>query len=296
MISMTQQNTELMRKRLQDCDLCPRECHVDRNLGEVGICGQTSQVRISSANLHFGEEPPISGYAGSGTIFLTGCNLKCVYCQNFPISQMQNGVEVSPLTLVDKMLELQEREAHNINFVTPTHFSAQIAEAIVTARGKGLTVPIVYNTSGYDRIDVLRNFDGLIDVYMPDMRYGGVKAAECYSSASNYPEVNRLAIAEMYRQVGELKMDEDGIATHGLLIRHLVLPENLSESEKIFRFIAEKISKDTYISLMSQYFPAYRASEFKEISRRITNKEYIIAKKLMEKYNLTNGWLQDEIL
>ena len=296
MLSILRKNTDRLLDRLNDCDLCPRQCHVNRIMGEVGICGQTSTLRISSANLHFGEEPPISGHSGSGTIFMTGCNLKCVYCQNYPISQLQNGVEISPLTLVDKMLWLQKQGAHNINFVTPTHFSAQIAEAIVSARDKGLTIPIVYNTSGYDRPDVLQMLEGLIEIYMPDMRYGEETAAECYSAAPDYPQVNRQAIAEMHRQVGVLRLDSNGIAVRGVLIRHLILPNNLSGSERIFKYIAENVSIDTYISLMSQYFPAYRAHEYKEISRRITKKEYVIAKRLMEKYNLYNGWFQNEIL
>lgn len=265
-------------------------------MGETGICGQTDQIKISSANLHFGEEPPISGFNGSGTIFLTGCNLNCVYCQNYPISQLQNGREVSPLTLVDSMLRLQELGAHNINFVTPTHFNAQIANAIVTARDRGLKIPIVYNSSGYDKVETLRMMEGLIEVYMPDMRYGDENAGQCYSSAPDYPEINRAAIAEMHRQVGDLQTDDNDVATRGLLIRHLVLPNNLSRSEEIFKFISEKISTDTYISLMSQYFPAFRAHEYPQISRRITKQEYAIAKRLMEKYNLSNGWFQDEIL
>jgi putative pyruvate formate lyase activating enzyme len=265
-------------------------------MGELGECGQSDRIKISSANLHFGEEPPISGHNGSGTIFLTSCNLKCVYCQNYPISQMQNGREASPLTLVDSMLRLQEYGAHNINFVTPTHFNAQIADVIVTARERGLKIPIVYNSSGYDKVDVLKALEGLIDIYMPDMRYGDENAAGCYSSAPDYPEVNRQAIAEMHRQVGDLEMDDNDVATKGLLIRHLVLPNKLSGSEEIFKFISEKISTDTYISLMSQYFPAFKANEYPQISRRITKKEYAIAKRLMEKYNLSNGWFQDEIL
>lgn len=296
MITSLRKNSEILLERLTDCDLCPRECHIDRTRGETGICGQTSQIKISSANLHYGEEPPISGDSGSGTIFMTGCNLKCVYCQNYPISQMQNGREISPLTLVDNMLRLQEAGAHNINFVTPTHFNAQIANAIITARERGLTIPIVYNSSGYDRVDTLKMLEGLIEIYMPDMRYGDESAAQCYSSAPDYPEVNRKAITEMYRQVGTLDLDKNGIARKGLLIRHLVLPGNLSKTEKILKFIAENISENTYISLMSQYFPAYRANEYPEIARRITRKEYAIAKKLMEKYNLSNGWCQDENL
>lgn len=296
MISTHRKNTKLLLQRLKDCDLCPRECYVDRTMGETGICGQTDSIKISSANLHFGEEPPISGFNGSGTIFLTGCNLNCIYCQNYPISQLQNGREVSPLTLVDSMLRLQGLGAHNINFVTPTHFNAQIADAIVTARDRGLKIPIVYNSSGYDKVETLRMMEGLIEIYMPDMRYGDENAAGCYSSAPNYPEINRAAIAEMHRQVGDLQTDENDVATRGLLIRHLVLPNNLSRSEEIFKFISEKISPNTYISLMSQYFPAFRAHEYPQISRRITKKEYAIAKRLMEKYNLSNGWFQDEIL
>jgi len=268
MSEINQTGIENLLKRLYNCDLCPRNCKVNRQEGMRGICGQTSQIRISSANLHFGEEPPISGEKGSGTIFLTGCSLKCVYCQNYPISQMNNGTDITPLTLVDRMLELQRRGAHNINFVTPTHFGAQIAKAIFNARKRGLRIPIVYNTSGYEKVEILRELEGLIEIYMPDMRYGDSEAAECYSNAPDYPEVNRAAIAEMYRQVGELSMDSEGIARHGLLIRHMILPNKLSQSEEIFKFIAEKISK----------------------------KEYLIAKKLMEKYNLRNGWMQDEIL
>lgn len=282
--------------RLSDCDLCPRQCRVDRTAGERGICEQTDQIRISSANLHFGEEPPISGSRGSGTIFLSGCNLKCSYCQNYPISQMGHGKDISPLDLVDRMLELENRGAHNVNFVTPTHYSARIAEAIMTARKRGLKVPIVWNSSGYDSVDVLECLEGMVEVYMPDMRYGESEPARCYSNAPDYPQVNREAISEMYRQVGTLEVDSDGIARRGLLIRHLVLPNKLSATDKIFEFIAEEISTETHISLMSQYFPAYRAHEFEMISRRITKKEYLIAKRLMEKYNLTNGWIQNEML
>jgi putative pyruvate formate lyase activating enzyme len=296
MDSRLQQKVENLLKRLEDCDLCPRNCHVDRISGCTGICGQTARVKVSSANLHFGEEPPISGRRGSGTIFLTGCNLRCVYCQNYPISQMQNGAEVSPLTLVDYMLELEKRGAHNINFVTPTHFTAQIAEAIVSARRKGLAAPIVWNSSGYEKAEVLAELAGLVEIYMPDMRYGEPGPAGCYSAAEDYPQINRGAIAEMHRQVGDLRIDSEGVAVSGLLIRHLVLPENIAGSEEVFKFISEKISRATYISLMSQYFPAYRAYDFKELSRRITRKEYLIAKRLMEKYNLTNGWMQNEIL
>jgi putative pyruvate formate lyase activating enzyme len=194
------------------------------------------------------------------------------------------------------MLELESRGAHNINFVTPTHYTAQLAQAILTARERGLKVPIVWNSSGYESVEIIRCLEGLVEIYMPDMRYGESQPAQCYSSAPDYPEVNEEVIREMQRQVGILQTDSEGIAVRGLLIRHLVLPNHLSASEKVFKFIAGEISTETYISLMSQYFPAYRAHEYEQISRRITKKEYLIAKRLMQKYNLSNGWMQDEIL
>jgi putative pyruvate formate lyase activating enzyme len=283
-----------LRSRMSDCDLCPRRCHVDRIAGNVGICGMDSQIRIASANLHHGEEPPLSGTRGSGTIFLTGCNLKCVYCQNYPISQMRHGRLIFPTELVDTMLELQRRGAHNINFVTPTHYIAPVAEAIYEARRRGLTVPIVYNTSGYDAVDALREIEGLIDVYLPDMRYSDSSNSQCYSSAPDYTTVNRAAIKEMFRQVGLLETDDDGIAKRGLIIRHLVLPENISGTEETLRFIAEEISTECHISLMSQYFPAHRAETIRPLDRRLTSDEYKRATEWMSKYKLENGWCQNE--
>lgn len=283
-----------LKLRMSDCDLCPRRCHVDRRSGNVGICGMDSQIRIASANLHFGEEPPLSGTRGSGTIFLTGCNLKCVYCQNFPISQMRHGRTITPDELVETMLELERRGAHNINFVTPTHYIAAIAEAIVDTRDRGLAAPIVYNSSGYDAVDVLKEIDGLIDIYLPDMRYSDSDNAQCYSSAPDYRTVNRAAIKEMFRQVGPLQTDSDGVAVRGLIIRHLVLPENASGTEETLRFIAEEISTKCHISLMSQYFPAHRAETIEPLNRRITSEEYKRATKWMRKYKLENGWCQNE--
>ena len=265
---------EGLKFRLSDCDLCPRACHVDRYEGDDGVCGMGAEIKISSVNLHFGEEPPLSGINGSGAIFMTGCNLKCVYCQNYPISQMRNGETITREQLVDSMLSLQSRGAHNINFVTPTHYSAQIAEAIVDARDKGLTVPIVYNSSGYDNVEVIRELEGLIDIYLPDMRYADPENAERYSSAPDYPRINRAVIKEMFRQVGLLETDSRGIAKRGLIIRHLVLPGDISGTREILKFISEKISSECSISLMSQYFPAYRAPQFEHLSRRITAEEY----------------------
>lgn len=283
-----------MKARLSDCDLCPRQCHVDRYSGGDGICGMSADIRISSANLHHGEEPPLSGTRGSGTIFMTGCNLKCAYCQNYPISQLRHGQDISHETLVKTMLQLQVRGAHNINFVTPTHYIAQIAEAIVDARESGLVIPIVYNSSGYDSVDVLRLLDGLIDIYLPDMRYSDSENAEKYSSAPDYPSVNRAAIKEMFRQVGLLETDDEGIAKRGLIIRHLVLPEDISGTRDTLAFISEEISPKTSISLMSQYFPAHRASEFEPLARRVTGYEYKRAVGWMDEFNLENGWCQNE--
>ncbi len=283
-----------LNARLSDCDLCPRGCHVDRHLGGDGVCGMSAELRISSANLHHGEEPPLSGTRGSGTIFMTGCNLGCVYCQNYPISQLRHGYAVTHSALVDAMLELQSRGAHNVNFVTPTHYTAQIAAAIADARGKGLAVPIVYNSSGYDSAEVLRELEGLIEIYLPDMRYADEEYAGLYSSAPDYPSVNRAAIREMFRQVGLLEVDGDGIARRGLIIRHLVLPENISGTRDTLEFISGEISPRTSISLMSQYFPAHRASQFGALSRRLTGGEYKRAVRWMREFNLENGWYQNE--
>lgn len=287
---------ENMLSRLADCDLCPRQCHVDRYSGADGECGMGAGLKVSSANLHFGEEPPLSGSRGSGTIFLTGCNLKCIYCQNYPISQLHHGGALSLDDFVETMFELERRGAHNINFVTPTHFSAQIAEAIYEAKSRGLGVPIVWNSSGYDSVEVLQKLDGLVDIYLPDMRYSELEHADCYSSAPDYPEINRAAIEEMFRQVGLLETDEQGVATRGLIIRHLVMPEHVSGTREILRFIAEEISRECAISLMAQYFPAHKAFENETISRRITSKEYKQAVKWMNEFGLENGWSQNEEL
>ena len=282
--------------RLADCDICPRQCHVDRYSDAGGICGMGAGLWVSSANLHFGEEPPLSGTRGSGTIFLTGCNLKCCYCQNYPISQMHHGRELSLDEFIETMLGLERRGAHNINFVTPTHYSAQISEAILGARNRGLRVPIVWNSSGYDRVDVLRSLEGLIEIYLPDMRYADSGNADCYSSAPDYPEINRAAIKEMFRQVGNLEMDDHGAAKRGLIIRHLVMPDFVTGTREILRFIADEISRDCAVSLMSQYFPAHKAFENDTISRRITSKEYNQAVAWMTEFGLENGWSQNEEL
>jgi putative pyruvate formate lyase activating enzyme len=279
---------------LETCRVCPRECGVNRLKNDkLGFCRSGLNPVVASASAHHGEEPPLSGTQGSGTIFLANCNMKCVYCQNYPISQLGNGVEKTPAELACQMLWLQEQGCHNLNLVTPTHFMPQILKAWGIARERGFTLPLVYNTSGYDSVEALRLLDGIVDIYLPDMRYSDDRVAMLYSIAPHYVEVNRAAVREMYQQVGNLELDEHGIAKRGLIIRHLVLPGGLSGTGGVMQFLAEELSKDVHISLMSQYFPAYKASEFKELSRRTTVKEYEEACRIMEKYGLENGWVQE---
>jgi len=278
---------------LGECRLCPRECRANREGGEKGFCGAGIELTVSSFHPHFGEEPPISGSKGSGTIFLTYCNLKCVFCQNYPISHLGNGNQTSSLTLSQMMLSLQERGCHNINLVTPTAFVPQIMAGLLLAIQEGLNIPLVYNCGGYESLETLKLLDGIIDIYMPDMKYGGREEGQRYSAAPDYFRVAKAAIREMYRQVGVLRLDAMGIAEKGLVVRHLVLPHRLARTRRVLSFIATEISTDTYISTMSQYFPAYRAGEFEELSRRITDKEYREALDAARKLGLEKGWQQD---
>ena len=285
---------EAAYKLLEACRVCPRACGVNRLKDDkLGFCRSGLNPIISSVGPHHGEEPPLSGRKGSGTIFLTNCSLRCVYCQNFPISQMGNGVERTPGELACQMLSLQDAGCHNLNLVTPTHFMPQILKAIGIARERDFNLPIVYNTSGYESVEALRLLDEIVDIYLPDMRYSDNAVAMKYSLAPHYVEHNRAAIREMYQQVGNLVLDEQGIAKKGLIIRHLVLPNGLSGTEGVMKFLAEEISKDVYISLMSQYFPAHKTAEFPEINRRITSDEYEEAYQIMRKHGLENGWVQE---
>lgn len=281
-------------KLLEKCSICPRRCGVNRLKGQKGFCRVGRLPIVYSHSPHFGEEPPISGTAGSGTIFFSYCNLKCVYCQNYKFSQLQEGKEVVIEVLAKYMLELQASGCHNINLVTPTHFMPQILEALVVATGSGLKIPLVYNTSGYELPNIIKLLDGIVDIYLVDMRYSDEKNAEKYSSAPRYPQYNQASVIEMHRQVGIAKFDKKGIIESGVIIRHLVLPNDIAGTEDIMRFISQKLSKDAYISLMSQYTPYYQAQEYPEISRRISCEEYEEAKKAMEKYGLYNGWVQED--
>jgi putative pyruvate formate lyase activating enzyme len=278
---------------LTACTVCPRMCGTARLAGEIGLCRAGEELKIASFNLHRGEEPPISGHGGSGTIFLSGCSLRCMYCQNYPISQYGAGAPTSIERLVEIMFELQSAGAHNINFVTPTHYTPHIIDAVIRARILGLAVPVVWNTSGYERVETLRLLEGIVDIYLADMRYGDDGHARKYSKGPDYVAINQAAIMEMHRQVGLLKLDEDGIAQRGLLVRHLVLPGGVSGSTKVFKFLAETVSPLTAVSVMSQYFPAHKAVDDSLLKRRLTVDEYQRVLTEFEASGLENGYCQD---
>ncbi|PIQ89558.1 MAG: radical SAM protein [Candidatus Omnitrophica bacterium CG11_big_fil_rev_8_21_14_0_20_42_13] len=280
-------------KIMESCSLCPKKCSVKRLENEKGACKTGKKSVVSSYFLHQGEEPPISGTRGSGTIFFTHCNLSCLYCQNYKLSQQGEGREVEDSELAEFMLELQKAGAHNINLVSPTHVLANILNALVIAAGDGLKIPIVYNTSGYELPQALKLLDGVVDIYLADMRYGEDDTAAAYSNARQYVFFNQSAVKEMLRQTKEAIINRDGIIERGLIIRHLVLPNKIAETEKILSFIKNELSAQCHISLMSQYFPSYRAGEFPELNRRITREEYQKAKDVMVKLGLSRGWIQE---
>jgi putative pyruvate formate lyase activating enzyme len=280
-------------RRLKACDLCPHECGVDRIRGLRGICGAGLLPRIASANVHTGEEPPLSGSRGSGTVFLGGCTLKCLFCQNFPISQLGNGVEMTTRSLAERMLRLQRQGVHNINFVTPSHYLPQILAALWLAIPMGFRLPLVWNTSGFEKQDALQLLDGLVDIYLPDMKYADDETAVRISSAPNYRQVNRTALLEMLRQVGHLQLDQEGLAVKGLIIRHLVLPNGLAGTRESLGWIASHLGAETHISLMKQYFPAHRAPATPGLDRKIRDDEYDEAVGFLEEFDLENGWVQE---
>ena len=262
-------------QQLEDCDLCARYCHVDRLETIKGaVCRTGARAVVHSHGPHHGEEGPLRGWNGSGTIFFSWCNLRCVFCQNWDISQYGKGHEVQPDELAGMMLELQSGGCHNINFVTPSHVVAQVIAAVEIAARQGLDLPLVYNTGGYDSLEALALLEGIIDIYMPDMKYGDTDEAHHFSHVRNYVEVNRAAVREMHRQVGDLVLDDNGIAVRGLLVRHLVLPGNIGGTDSILEFLAEDISADTYLNIMDQYRPCYRANANPPLDRRTTTREY----------------------
>ena len=274
------------RAKLESCSLCPHQCRVNRLSGESGKCRVTDRAVISSYGPHFGEESPLVGRNGSGTIFFTYCHLRCIFCQNYSISQLGEGNPLDSEQLAAIMLSLQARGCHNINLVSPSHVVPYILDALDVAAGRGLNLPLVYNSSGYDSVETLQVLDGIVDIYMPDMKYADEKTAEKLSGVKGYPAVNRAAISEMHRQVGDLQIDERGVAERGLLIRHLVLPDGLAGTEETVRFIAREISADTYVNIMAQYHPEYRAHEVPAISRRLLAGEFRVAINLAHRYGL----------
>ena len=278
------------------CRMCPRDCKVDRHQ-KVGECREPYLPRIASANVHKGEEPPISGERGSGTIFFAGCSLHCVFCQNFPISQLhQANRQLTIAELADTMITLQKRGVHNINLVTPTHYILQIVSALKIAYENGLEIPIVYNTSGYDRVEIVRDLEGIVDVYLPDIKYADDHLSMFYSSVPDYVEVNRACLSEMYRQKGvELDLDESGIIRSGMIVRHLALPTHPENSTQALKWLSENLSPKISLSLMSQYFPAYRVNELAEYEHlrgKLSNEEYDMILECADALGFENGWFQ----
>ncbi len=269
-----QQRVEALLQLLKQCRICPNECMARRSEGETGECQSTDEVIISSVGPHFGEEPPLVGSFGSGTIFFTNCNLDCKFCQNYDISHLGIGEKVSIEDLARAMLKLQQQECHNINLVTPTHFTAQIVDALILAVEKGLEIPIVYNCGGYESVETLKLLEDIVDIYMPDIKYSVDETALKFSGIKKYWEVVTKALKEMHRQLGDLKINKRGIAQRGLLIRHPVLPNDITGSKKVIDFVADEISTNSYLNIMDQYRPAYNASKYVKLNRRITPYEY----------------------
>ena len=262
------------REMLSPCRVCPRQCKVERLAGEKGICRTGARAVVSSYAPHFGEENPLVGSGGSGTIFLAHCSLLCVFCQNYEISHLGQGIETDTVQLSSMMVSLQRQGCHNINFVTPSHVVPQIIAALPKAIEKGLTVPLVYNSSGYDSVQTLQLLEGVFDIYMPDFKFWTSESGTRFAKAPDYPEVAQKAISEMHRQVGDLVLDDEGVATKGLLVRHLVMPGGLEETREIFRFLAREVSVDTYVNVMDQYRPCGKAHQYPPIDRRLGNDEF----------------------
>lgn len=278
---------------LEKCELCPHRCKVDRKSGKIGRCKCNDKIKIALYSLHYYEEPCISGNNGSGTVFFSNCNLNCKYCQNYKISQLGKGEYITIEKLADIFIAQQENNANNINLVTPTMYVEQIIEAIKIARKKGLRIPIIYNSNGYENIETIKMLNGYVDVYLPDLKYADNNLAKEYSNINDYFEIATQAIKEMYNQVGAPILDENGIIKRGLIIRHLVLPEFIDNSKKILKWLKENIDSEVYISIMAQYFPTYLAKEDKYINRKLTKKEYEDIENYVYELNFKNGYMQD---
>jgi putative pyruvate formate lyase activating enzyme len=288
---------EELTRKLENCDICPQKCRVNRLEGQKGFCRAGALPVVSSCCAHNGEEPALSGTRGSGTIFFGNCNMRCAYCQNFQISQDYSAQKLNVIdcsTLARRMIYLQdELGCHNINLVSPSHFVPQILQSLLLAVPLGLHLPLVYNSGGYDSVETIKGLDGLVDIYLPDMRYSSNENSHKYSQAPGYVAKNRAAIKEMYRQVGDIKLDENEVAYRGLIVRHLILPNRLAGSRESLRWLAQEVSPSVTVSIMSQYYPCHHATDITELSRTITFEEYSEVVDLAEKLGLENGWLQE---
>lgn len=282
-----------MLKLLEKCEICPHKCKVNRTNNQVGRCKSKNTVKVAKASVHNFEEPCISKINGSGTVFFSNCNLNCVFCQNYEISQQGLGKEITIKELSEVFLKLQNENVNNINLVTPTSYVPQIVEAIKIAKSKGLKIPIVYNTNSYENVETLKLLDGYIDIYLPDLKYAENNLGKQYSNINNYFEIATKAIKEMYRQVGNIEFDENGIAKKGIIIRHLVMPNHVENSKKVLQWIKDNMPDDIFVSVMNQYFPTYKAKEFKDINRKLTNREMKKIEEFIYSLNFKNGYIQD---
>ena len=282
-----------MLKLLEKCEICPHKCKVNRTNNQVGRCKSKNTVKVAKASVHNFEEPCISKINGSGTVFFSNCNLNCVFCQNYEISQLGLGKEITIEELAAIFLKLQNKNVNNINLVTPTSYVPQIIEAIKIAKNKGLIIPIVYNTNSYENVEILKLLEGYIDIYLPDLKYAENNLGKQYSNINNYFEIATKAIKEMYRQVGNIEFDEKGIAKKGIIIRHLVMPNHVENSKKVLQWIKDNMPDDIFVSVMNQYFPTYKAKEFKDINRKLTNREMKKIEEFIYSLNFKNGYIQD---
>ena len=282
-----------MLELLKNCNLCPHKCDINRTEGKIGRCKATNNIKVALYSVHNFEEPCISGKRGSGTIFFSNCNLNCIYCQNYEISQLGKGKEISIKELSEIFIEQQKRNVENINLVTPTSYVPQIIEAIKVAREKGLNIPIVYNTNGYENVETIKMLDGYVDVYLPDLKYYYNDIAKKYSKIDNYFETATRAIKEMEKQVGKCIIDKNGIMKKGIIVRHLVLPNHIENSKKILKWIKENMKRTTYVSIMAQYFPTYKAKESLELNRKLTEQEWKEIEEYIEELEIENGFIQE---
>ena len=282
-----------LNKKLENCAICPHRCKVNRNNNQLGRCKSNANIKIALVSSHMYEEPCISGEHGSGTIFFSNCNMNCKFCQNYEISQKGKGKEISIERLAEIFIEQQEKKVHNINLVTPTIYAEQIKLAIDIAKQKGLNIPIIYNSNGYENVETIKSLKGYIDVYLPDLKYSNNEIAKKYSNVNNYFEIATEAIKEMYNQVGSVEFDENGMIKKGIIIRHLILPNYLLNTKNVLKWIKNNMPDDIYVSIMSQYFPTYLATSDTHINRKITRKEYREIEKYLEILDIENGYMQD---